>query len=66
MSLANSVITQRAAIYCRVSSRGQADEGTSLDTQEAAARAYCAERGSPSLPPMPTFTPAQKCASGRN
>src|SRR4051794_14055471 len=33
----------RAAIYVRVSSRGQADVGSSLETQEAAARAYCAE-----------------------
>ncbi len=34
----------RAAVYVRVSTAGQ-EEGTSLDTQEAACRAYCAERG---------------------
>lgn len=33
------------AIYCRVSTAGQEAEGTSLDTQEAACRAYAAERG---------------------
>lgn len=33
---------QRAAIYCRVSSAMQETDGTSLETQEAAARAYCA------------------------
>lgn len=35
----------RALIYCRVSSAQQADDGTSLDTQEARCRAYCAEHG---------------------
>ncbi|MDP9358529.1 MAG: recombinase family protein [Chloroflexota bacterium] len=34
----------RAAIYCRVSSAGQEDN-SSLETQEAACRAYAAERG---------------------
>ncbi len=34
---------RRAAIYCRVSSAGQEDN-SSLDTQEAACRAYAAER----------------------
>src|SRR5215212_6954052 len=36
--------TSRAHIYCRVSSAGQED-GYSLDTQEQACRAWCAERG---------------------
>lgn len=36
--------TPRAHIYCRVSSQGQED-GYSLDTQEAACRSWCAERG---------------------
>ena len=36
---------QAAAIYVRVSTAKQDDDGTSLDTQEAACRAYCAERG---------------------
>jgi site-specific DNA recombinase len=35
---------RRAHIYCRVSSAGQEDN-TSLDTQEAACRAWCVERG---------------------
>src|SRR6266511_4280030 len=34
-----------AAIYVRVSTTGQEEEGTSLQTQEAACRAYAAERG---------------------
>jgi site-specific DNA recombinase len=34
-----------AAIYCRVSTPGQEEEGTSLDTQEARCRAYAAEHG---------------------
>lgn len=34
----------RAHIYCRVSSTGQEDN-TSLDTQEAACRRWCSERG---------------------
>ncbi len=34
-----------AAIYVRVSTSGQETEGTSLDTQEAACRAYAAEHG---------------------
>src|SRR5215213_8837769 len=36
--------TSSAHIYCRVSSQGQED-GYSLHTQEAACRAWCAERG---------------------
>lgn len=36
--------TLRAAIYCRVSTDGQ-EENASLPTQEAACRAYAAERG---------------------
>lgn len=36
--------TGRAHIYCRVSSQGQED-GSSLDTQEAACRAWAEERG---------------------
>ncbi len=35
----------RAAIYCRVSTAKQEDEGTSLETQEAACRALAADRG---------------------
>ena len=34
-----------AAIYCRVSTPGQEEEGTSLETQEARCRAYAAEHG---------------------
>ncbi len=37
--------TARAAIYTRVSTAKQGEEGTSLDTHEGRARAYCAERG---------------------
>ncbi len=33
------------AIYCRVSTRGQEDDGTSLETQEAHCRRYAAEHG---------------------
>ena len=36
---------QPAAIYVRVSTAKQVEDGTSLDTQEAACRAYCDERG---------------------
>ena len=36
-----------AAIYVRVSTSRQEDEGTSLETQEASCRAYCAEHGYP-------------------
>ncbi len=36
---------QHAAIYCRVSSPGQEQDGTSLETQEAACRQYAAEHG---------------------
>lgn len=35
----------RAAIYCRVSTKDQKDRGTSLQTQEQDNRAYCAKRG---------------------
>lgn len=35
----------RAAIYVRVSSRGQEQDGTSLQTQEDRCRTYCAEHG---------------------
>lgn len=34
-----------AALYIRVSTTRQEDSGTSLDTQEAACRAYCEKRG---------------------
>ena len=40
----NEPAAMRAALYLRVSSDGQVD-GTSLDTQEAGCRAYCAEQG---------------------
>src|SRR5688572_20652870 len=35
----------RAVVYTRVSTSSQEADGTSLGTQEAACRAYCAERG---------------------
>src|SRR5256714_14188871 len=35
----------RAAIYVRVSTQGQEEDGTSLDTQLERCRAHCAERG---------------------
>ena len=34
-----------AAIYVRVSTAAQEEDGTSLDTQEAACRRYATERG---------------------
>ncbi len=34
-----------AAIYCRVSTQGQADDGTSLDTQQQLCEKYCKEKG---------------------
>ncbi|MDP9470199.1 MAG: recombinase family protein [Chloroflexota bacterium] len=43
-TVGNAVRTQRAAIYCRVSSAGQ-EENYSLATQEASCRAYAGERG---------------------
>ncbi len=42
-SLAQS--QRRAAIYVRVSTTGQEEDGTSLETQETACRGYAAERG---------------------
>lgn len=33
------------AIYCRVSSKGQQEEGASLETQEASCRSYCKRTG---------------------
>src|SRR5947199_8202286 len=36
---------KRAAIYVRVSSTAQEEDGTSLETQEAACRRYAADRG---------------------
>ncbi len=44
MRTGTSAHPTRAAIYCRVSSAGQEDN-SSLGTQEAACRAYAAERG---------------------
>ncbi len=35
----------RAAIYCRVSTEKQGEEGASLETQEAACKRYCADEG---------------------
>jgi site-specific DNA recombinase len=35
----------RAAIYCRVSSKGQELDGTSLETQESACTKYAADHG---------------------
>jgi site-specific DNA recombinase len=37
--------TKRAVIYCRVSTDDQEREGTSLQTQLEACRAYCKEKG---------------------
>src|SRR5437762_1050763 len=37
--------TKPAALYCRVSTTAQDEEGSSLQTQEAACRKYAAERG---------------------
>ena len=34
-----------AALYCRVSTSGQEEDGTSLDTQEARCRHYATEQG---------------------
>jgi site-specific DNA recombinase len=42
--------TPRAAIYTRVSTTAQGEDGSSLATQEAACRAYAAERGYTVLP----------------
>ena len=36
--------TNRAIIYCRVSTSAQEEDGTSLDTQEDAGRAHCVSR----------------------
>jgi site-specific DNA recombinase len=36
---------KRAAIYCRVSTSAQAEDGTSLDSQEEKCRAYCKQNG---------------------
>jgi site-specific DNA recombinase len=41
----SSASPHRAAIYCRVSSPGQEQDGTSLDTQETACRQYAAAQG---------------------
>ncbi|MCL4467206.1 MAG: recombinase family protein [Chloroflexi bacterium] len=41
----NDSQSKRAAIYCRVSTSGQEQEGTSLQTQEEACRKYAAEHG---------------------
>ena len=38
-------MSQRAAIYCRVSTSAQEEDGTSLGTQEARCRAYVEEQG---------------------
>ena len=38
-------MSERAAIYVRVSSAGQAEEGTSLETQEQRCRTFCQEKG---------------------
>jgi site-specific DNA recombinase len=37
--------SKRAGLYVRVSSKGQEEEGTSLETQEARGREYAASRG---------------------
>lgn len=41
----SSALTPRVAIYCRVSGRRQEQDGTSLDTQEAACRAKAEAEG---------------------
>ena len=38
-------VAMRAAIYCRVSTSAQEEDGTSLTTQEAACRKYASEHG---------------------
>src|SRR4051794_21531974 len=38
-------LTQRCAIYCRVSTDGQEKDGSSLETQEAACIAYANKQG---------------------
>jgi site-specific DNA recombinase len=43
--VAQPVSQPRAAIYCRVSTAGQEEDGTSLATQEQRCREYAAERG---------------------
>lgn len=47
MAIASNALTTapRAAIYVRVSSVGQEQDGSSLETQEAACRTYAAARG---------------------
>src|SRR5947207_1244671 len=45
MAIVAPVTASRAAIYVRVSSVGQEQDGSSLETQEAACRAYAASRG---------------------
>ena len=45
MTTTTGAPAKRAAIYIRVSSAGQEQDGTSLETQEAACRAYAAENG---------------------
>jgi site-specific DNA recombinase len=47
------VVPNVAAVYCRVSTTNQAEEGTSLASQEAACQAYAAEHG---YTVGPTFT----------
>src|SRR4051812_36714276 len=37
--------TPRCVIYCRVSTSGQEEEGTSLDTQETRCRSHAQEQG---------------------
>jgi site-specific DNA recombinase len=41
----SSTTTKKAAIYCRVSTAGQEEDGTSLDTQEARCRQYATTQG---------------------
>ena len=56
--------TKRAAIYCRVSSQGQAeDDKVSLSEQLAACEAYCAEHGYAVAARLPGRAPGSAGAS---
>jgi len=55
----------RAAIYVRVSTKGQEDDGSSLGTQEQACRAYAVDHGYNVVDVYRTHTAARSIASGR-
>jgi len=52
-----------AAIYCRVSTQGQADDGTSLDTQLQLCEKFCRDKGHTSIT---TIKKARSGASPRH